>query len=91
MLTAMDADVIKTYVELGLGVGIVASIAYDAERDRGLREIDARHLFEINLTKIGVRRGNWLRGFAFAFIEAFAPTLTRPVVERALAGEPIEP
>jgi len=91
VLSAMDADVIKTYVELGLGVGIVASIAYDAERDRGLREIDARHLFEINLTKIGVRRGNWLRGFAFAFIEAFAPTLTRPVVERALAGEPIEP
>lgn len=87
VLSAMDADVIKTYVELGLGVGIVASIAIDPERDRGLREIDARHLFAINLTRVGLRRGNWLRGFAFAFIEAFAPTLTRPVVERALAGE----
>ena len=90
VLSAMDADVIKTYVELGLGVGIVASIAVDPERDRGIREIDARHLFAVNLTRIGVRRGNWLRGFAFAFIEAFAPTLTRPVVERAMAGEPIE-
>ena len=88
VLSAMDADVIKTYVELGLGVGIVASIAIDPDRDRGLREIDARHLFAVNLTRIGLRRDNWLRGFAFAFIEAFAPTLTRPVVERALAGEP---
>jgi LysR family cys regulon transcriptional activator len=90
VLSAMDADVIKTYVELGLGVGIVASIAVDPERDRGIREIDARHLFAVNLTRIGVRRGNWLRGFAFAFIEAFAPTLTRPVVERAMAGEAVE-
>ena len=88
VLSAMDADVIKTYVELGLGVGIVASIAIDPDRDRGLREIDARHLFAVNLTRIGLRRDNWLRGFAFAFIEAFAPPLTRPVVERALAGEP---
>jgi LysR family transcriptional regulator, cys regulon transcriptional activator len=86
VLTAMDADVIKTYVELGMGVGIVASIAFDAERDRTLRALDARHLFEVNLTKLALRRGTWLRGYVYAFIEAFAPTLTRDVVERALDG-----
>ncbi len=88
VLSAMDADVIKTYVELGLGVGIVASIAFDAQRDRTLRALDARHLFEVNLTRLAVRRGAWLRGYVYAFIEAFAPTLTRAVVERALAAEP---
>ncbi|MDL2338101.1 MAG: CysB family HTH-type transcriptional regulator [Pseudomonadota bacterium] len=85
VLSAMDADVIKTYVELGMGVGIVASIAFDAERDRTLRALDARHLFEINLTRLAIRRGTWLRGYVYAFIEAFAPTLTRAAVERALA------
>jgi LysR family cys regulon transcriptional activator len=87
VLSAMDADVIKTYVELGMGVGIVASIAFDAERDRTLRALDARHLFEVNLTRLAIRRGTWLRGYVYAFVEAFAPTLTRPVVERALAGD----
>lgn len=90
VLSAMDADVIKTYVELGLGVGIVASIAFDEERDRSLRAIDARHLFEINLTRLAVRRGGWLRGFAYDFIESFAPTLNRKLVERSMAGDPIE-
>lgn len=90
VLSAMDADVIKTYVELGMGVGIVAAIAFDAERDRTLRALDARHLFEVNLTRLAVRRGTWLRGYVYAFIESFAPTLTREVVQRALAGEPIE-
>ena len=87
VLTAMDADVIKTYVELGLGIGIVAAIAFDEDRDRNLRAIDARHLFEVNLTRLAIRRGTWLRGYVYVFIEAFAPTLTRAVVERALAGE----
>ncbi|MDD2926599.1 MAG: hypothetical protein PHW99_15640, partial [Rhodoferax sp.] len=73
-----------TYVELGMGVGIVASIALDPERDLGLRTLDARHLFEINLTRLAVRRGTWLRGYAYGFIETFAPTLTRRVVEQAL-------
>jgi LysR family cys regulon transcriptional activator len=85
VLSAMDADVIKTYVELGMGVGIVASIAFDAERDRNLHALDARHLFEVNLTRLGIRRGAWLRGYAYAFIESFAPTLNRAAVETALA------
>jgi len=83
VLTAMDADVIKTYVELGMGVGIVAAIAVDPERDRHLQAIDARHLFEVNLTRLGLRRGGWLRGYAYRFIETFVPTLTRDVVQRA--------
>lgn len=88
VLTAMDADVIKTYVELELGVGIVASVAVDLQRDRTLHAIDAGHLFEINTTRIGLRKGAWLRGYAFAFIEAFVPTLTRDVVEQALRSAP---
>ena len=83
VLTAMDADVIKTYVELGLGVGIMASIAFDDERDRHLRAIDARDLFEINTTSIAIRRGSVLRGFAYEFIETFAPHLTAELVTRA--------
>ena len=85
VLTAMDADVIKTYVGLGMGVGIVASIALDPERDVHLRILDARHLFEINLTRLAIRRGTWLRGYTYSFIETFASTLTRDVVEAALA------
>ncbi|WP_439587798.1 CysB family HTH-type transcriptional regulator [Hydrogenophaga sp.] len=61
VITAMDADVIKTYVELGMGVGIIASIAIDGDRDNNLRALEARHLFEINVTRLAVRRGNCKR------------------------------
>lgn len=92
VLTAMDADVIKTYVELGMGVGIVASIAVDPERDRHLRMLDAGHLFEVNLTRLGLRRGAWLRGYVYHFIESFVPTLTRTLVEKAMReGAPALP
>ena len=90
VLTTMDADVIKTYVELGMGmgmgmgIGIVASIAFDPERDRLLCAVDARHLFEINLTRIALRRGIWLRDYAYHFIESFVPTLTPSVVRQRL-------
>ncbi|HEY5581534.1 MAG TPA: CysB family HTH-type transcriptional regulator [Rhodoferax sp.] len=85
VLTAMDADVIKTYVELGMGVGIIASIALDPERDTALRMLDARHLFEINLTRLAIRRGTWLRGYAYGFIETFVPTLNRLAVDKAVS------
>lgn len=88
VLTAMDADVIKTYVELGLGIGIVASIAYEEDRDLALRAIDARHLFAMNMTRLAVRRGTHLRSYVYNFIESFAPPLTRAVVTRALAADP---
>ena len=87
----MDADVVKTYVALGLGVGIVASIAFEDERDRDLRAIDARHLFAVNLTKLGIRRGRFLRSYVYDFIETFAPPLTREVVRQAVAAQAASP
>lgn len=87
VLSAIDADVIKTYVELGMGVGIVATMAFDAKRDRSLRSLDAGHLFASNTTRVAVRRGGLLRGYAYAFIELFAPHLSRQLIEKALAGE----
>ena len=87
VLAAMDADVIKTYVELGMGVGLVASIAFESERDTALRAIDAGSLFGINVTRLAVRKGTYLRSFVYAFIESFAPTLNRAVVEGALVGD----
>ena len=86
VLAAIDSDVIKTYVELGLGIGIVAAIAYDAQRDRGLRALEAGHLFRSNTTRVAIRRGAFLRGFSYAFIELFAPHLTRQLIETSMAG-----
>lgn len=87
VLSAQDSDVIKTYVELGLGVGILAKMAFDPERDRALRAIDASHLFESSTTRLGIKRGAYLRRYAYDFLEAFAPQLPRKVVERAVQGE----
>ena len=56
-LTALDADVIKTYVSLGLGLGIISALAFDAQRDAGLVAVDAAHLFESNTTRLALRRG----------------------------------
>jgi LysR family transcriptional regulator, cys regulon transcriptional activator len=86
VLSAMDADVIKTYVELGIGVGVIASMAFDEARDVHLVLLDARHLFATNTTRVAIKRGAYLRGYVFDFIRTFAPTLTREVVERALAS-----
>ncbi len=83
-LTAVDADVIKTYVRLGLGVGIVAKMAYDPRTDQDLVALDASHLFRDSVTKIGLRRDMFVRGFIYDFIAQFAPHLTREVVEQAL-------
>jgi LysR family cys regulon transcriptional activator len=88
VLSAMDADVIKTYVELGMGVGIIAAMAFDGVRDAGLQAIDARHLFAANMTRVAVRRGAFLRGYAYAFISTFAPPLSRALVDQALAQAP---
>ena len=84
VLTAFDADVIKTYVELGLGVGIMAKMAFDPKRDRHLRAIDASHLFPSATTRLGIKRGAYLRRFAYDFIELFAPRLSRELVEKTV-------
>lgn len=83
-LTAIDADVIKTYVELGLGIGILAELAFIPERDRHLRMIEAKHLFKPSTTRIAIRKNEYLRGYTYDFIELFAPHLTRDIVSQAL-------
>jgi LysR family cys regulon transcriptional activator len=84
VLTAIDADVIKTYVGLGLGVGLLANMAYDAERDTNLVAIDAKHLFPDSTTFVGVRRDAYLRKFAYDFIQLLAPSFDRRAVNEAL-------
>ena len=87
VLSAQDSDVIKTYVELGLGIGILAKMAFDPERDRQLRAIDAAHLFESSTTRLGIKRGAYLRRYAYEFIELFAPHLSRKMVEDSVTGK----
>lgn len=84
VLTAVDADVIKTYVRLGLGIGIIARMAYDPEADHDLVALDASHLFGSSTTNIGFRRDMFLRSFMFDFMELFAPHLNRETVEEAI-------
>ncbi len=81
VLTAVDADVIKTYVRLGLGIGIVASMAYDERTDGDLVRLPVDHLFEASTTHIGFRRGLFLRAFMHDFLEIFAPHLTPALVD----------
>lgn len=84
VLTARDADVIKTYVRLGLGVGIVASMAIEAVDDQDLAHIDTSDLFPAHTTWLGFRRGGLLRRYQLDFIQLFAPHLTRRVIDRAV-------
>lgn len=86
VLTAIDADVIKTYVSLGLGLGIIARMAFDPLRDVGLQAMAAEHLFGSNTTRIGLRRGTHVRRYEYDFIELFASHLTRKAVDMAMAG-----
>jgi LysR family cys regulon transcriptional activator len=86
VLTAADADVIKTYVRLGLGVGIVAKMAFDPRIDTDLCALDASHLFETSVTRFGMRRDSMLPGYLYDFIELFAPHLKRDLVEAALSA-----
>lgn len=90
VMTAIDSDVIKTYVELGLGIGLLAAMAFDDTRDVRLRAVDVGHLFEPSTTRIGIRRGMFLRGYMYAFIELFAPHLSRDVMNDAMTqGAPL--
>lgn len=84
VFTATDADVIKTYVSLGLGIGIIASMAFDADKDAPLKAIDASHLFQPSTTHMGIRKGSYLRGYMYAFIEFFAAHLDRNTVQQAI-------
>jgi LysR family cys regulon transcriptional activator len=88
VLTALDSDVIKTYVELGMGVGIIAQMAYDPVRDAALERLDAAHLFAPSTTRLALRRGVFLRGYVYDFIARFAPALDHATVDAALSGAP---
>lgn len=86
VLSATDVDVMKTYVKLGMGVAIVAELAYDPAQDRQLRAIDARHLFQSNKMNVGIRRNSYLPRYAVDFIQMFSPKLTRAAIEGALTN-----
>lgn len=90
VLTALDSDVIKTYVAMDLGIGILARMAWDPTEDRKLGMADASHLFESSTTRLGLRRNAFLRGYVYAFIELFAPHLTRRMVDATLTGSDVD-
>jgi LysR family cys regulon transcriptional activator len=89
VLTALDSDVIKTYVELGMGAGIVAQMAYDPQKDQAFDMLDASHLFASSTTRLALRRGVFLRGYAYQFITLFAPQYVRAAVDAALSGNAV--
>lgn len=83
VLSALDADVIKTYVQIGLGVGLIAAMAFHPERDAGLQLLRADALFPVNTTRIALKKGHYLRGFAYRFLAACDPTLTEERLREA--------
>ncbi len=87
VLTAIDADVIKTYVNLGLGLGLIAQMAYDPKRDQGLVSIDVSHLFPTSTTYLGIRRDVFLRGFMYDFIEMFIPEYPKQIVKKLMLDQ----
>jgi len=87
LLEAIDADVIKTYVELGMGVGIIAGIAFDGERDRNLQAIPVGHLFGTNVSRLLIKKGSYLRSYVYAFTELLSQSLNRKMIEKAISGE----
>ncbi|GGC72449.1 HTH-type transcriptional regulator CysB [Marinobacter halophilus] len=87
VFTAADADVIKTYVRLGLGVGIIASMAFDPKVDTDLVALDASKLFRASITRLGFRKGTFLRGYMYDFMQRFAPHLTKEMVDRVVAHQ----
>ena len=84
VMSALDADVIKTYVQIGLGVGVIAAMAFEPGRDSGLQLIDASHLFPPNTTRIALKRGHYLRGFAYRFLQECVAELTEDAVREAM-------
>src|SRR5699024_549425 len=87
VLEAIDADVIKTCVDVGLGIGIIAGMAFDPRRDQGLVGLPAGHLFGTHHTRVAVKSGVFLRDYVYVFMEMLAPALTRAVVDEALQAD----
>ncbi len=91
VLEAIDADVVKTYADIGLGIGIIAGVAFDPRRDKGLVGLPAGHLFGQHTTSVAIKRGVFLRDYVYVLLEMLAADLTRDVVEKAIerGGEPL--
>lgn len=87
VLSAIDADVIKTYVDVGLGIGIIAGMAFDPRRDKGLVGLPAGHLFGTHVTRVAVKSGVFLRDYIYTLMEMLSPELTRDAVDEALQKE----
>ncbi len=85
-MTALDSDVIKAYVSLGLGVGIIASFAFDRAKDAGLKMLDASHLFPAQTTRLAFRKGSYLRGYTVEFARLFAPHLGQGAMQQHRGG-----
>jgi LysR family cys regulon transcriptional activator len=91
VLEAIDADVIKTYVDVGLGIGIIAGMAFDPRRDKGLVGLPAGHLFGTHTTRVAIKTGVFLRDYVYVLLEMLAPNLTREVVQEAVdEGQNVE-
>lgn len=88
VLEAIDADVIKTYVDVGLGIGIIAGMAFDPRRDKGLVGLPAGHLFGTHVTRVAVKSGMFLRDYVYVLLEMLSPSLTREVVQEAIEKSP---
>jgi len=76
MLTAIDADVIKTYVNLNLGIGLIAEMAFDSSKDTDLVSRDVSHLFPLSTTYLGIRKDTFIRASTFDFIKMFTPQMS---------------
>ena len=87
VFTALDSDVIKTYVELGLGVGLVATMAFDKQKDKGLRMINLERLFPPSTTWLGLRKNSFLRSYVYSFIEQLAPNLKPKFVQSSIESD----
>ncbi|MFZ9563002.1 MAG: transcriptional regulator, partial [Burkholderiales bacterium] len=88
LLEAIDADVIKTYVELGLGIAILPTVAYEPDRDRNLQVRDASGLFEPTIARIEIRRSSFLRDYMYDFIRLVAPSWNREMIDQIMRSGP---
>lgn len=87
VLTAVDADVIKTYVRLGLGIGIIADMAFSAKQDEDLVALNVEHLFGISTSQIAIKKNAYIKPYVYPFIEMFAPHLTQSLIRQAVECE----
>ena len=86
VLSAVDADVTKAYVERGLGIAVLATVAFDSAKDKNLRIVSASHLFQSSLLNVSIRKHTYQRSFLRSFISLYAPHLSRDIVQQAMDG-----